>query len=88
MKNLFIRKTCYRNSTLDLLVPSAKTVHNGQNSLRYLGPLIWNSIPIGIRIIDTFVAFKSKIVKWKPIECPCRLCKEFIAGVGFVKITR
>ena len=25
-----------------------------------------------------------KIKKWKPTECPCRICKTFIPNLGFV----
>ena len=44
-----LRDVCNSRSFSDLIVPSVKSVFNGQNSLRYLGPLIWNSIPIETR---------------------------------------
>ena len=87
-KDLFcLRDVCNTRSFSDLIVPSVNSVFNGQNSLRYLGPLIWNSIPIEIRRTDSFEAFKSKIKKWKPEKCPCRLCKTYVAGVGFINVT-
>ena len=87
-KDLFcLRDVCNSRSFSDIIVPSVKSVFNGQNSLRYLGPLIWNSISIEIRRTDFFEAFKSKIKKWKPEKCPCRLCKTYVAGVGFINVT-
>ena len=28
--------------------------------------------------------FKSKVKSWNPINCPCKLCKTYIGGVGYV----
>ena len=28
--------------------------------------------------------FKDKIRKWRPINCPCRLCKKYIPNVAFI----
>ena len=87
-KNLFNLRNCHNNrSGSELLIPSVNSVMKGQNSLRYLGPLIWNLIPIEIRNLDSFDAFKSEIKNWKPVNCPCRLCKSFMAGVGFINIS-
>ena len=58
------------------VVPSVRTVHNGQTSIQYYGPLIWNMIPGHIKDSETLNIFKGKIRKWKPINCPCRLCKK------------
>ena len=66
------------------VVPSVCTVHNGQNSLQCYGPFIWNMIPGSIKDSETLDTFKSKIRKWKPINCPCRLCKKYIPNLGFI----
>ena len=29
-------------------------------------------------------AFKREIKKWKPVNCPCRLCRPYIQNVGFL----
>ena len=49
-----------------------KTVNNGLETLRSIGPKIWAMIP------------KAKLKKWVPHECPCRLCKSFIPQLGFL----
>ena len=75
-KDLFCVRDSYSNRSFsELMVPSVNSVLNGQNSIRYIGPLLWNSIPIELRNISTLAAFKNKIKKWKPEGCSCRLCK-------------
>ena len=69
----------------DFIVPSINTSFNGKNSLRYLGPIIWNSLPREIKNASTLSQFKSLIKKWKP-NCPCRLCCDYIPNVGFVTL--
>ena len=29
-------------------------------------------------------SFKLALKKWRPINCPCRMCKVYIAIAGFV----
>ena len=42
------------------------TTLKGAESVRYLGPVIWNNISIEIRSIKNFDTFKTEIRKWKP----------------------
>ena len=41
-----------------LAIPQVNTVHQGKNSIRYFGPVIWNSIPHEIRNLKSLNAFK------------------------------
>ena len=52
------------------------------NQLR-LGPKIWEQIPTEIKNKDSLVGFKKEIRKWKPLNCPSRICKTFIDNLGF-----
>jgi hypothetical protein len=61
-----------------------KTVNKGIETLRCLGPKIWNIIPDGIKTTTSVSLFKSKISNWTPINCPCRLCKQFIPNLGYI----
>ena len=61
-----------------------KTVKNGLETLRSLGPKIWEIVPIDMKNISTVPLFKSKIKKWLPENCPCRLCKIFVPQLGFL----
>ena len=70
-------------SERDFIIPRVQTEQYGKNSFRYLGPKIWDSLPIEIRR-KSFSDFKSYIKRWKPIDCPCTLCKTYIQGVGYI----
>ena len=45
---------------------------------------MWNIVPQNIRESSSLNDFKSLIKFWKPGTCPCRLCKNYIAQVGFI----
>ena len=65
--------------------PNVNSVYNGEQSLRYFGPIVWNQmIPEEIKIVLDLEDFKNKISTWRPSGCQCRLCRSYIAGVGFV----
>ena len=61
-----------------------KTVYYGIQSVRYLGPKIWELVPNNIKYSNSLSKFKKLIKSWKPEACPCRLCKAYIAQVGFI----
>ena len=50
----------------------------------YLGPQIWDILADDYKTIQNLNTFKSKIKKWKPEICPCRLCKVYIDRVSFL----
>ena len=59
-------------------------VFHGQASIKYLGPFIWQLVPSEFKDLNTVSVFKAAIRKWKPNNCPCRLCKTYIGNVGFI----
>ena len=67
-----------------LFRPQVRTIYKGENSLKVFGPIIWNIIPNEIKNTDSLDNLKKLIRKWKPTNCPCRLCKNYIPKVGFV----
>ena len=60
------------------------SVYNGTESLSYLGPKIWDLVPIEIKQSENLNIFKKKIKTWTCSECPCRLCKTFVPELGFI----
>ena len=64
--------------------PLVKSVYHGSESLSFLRPKIWDMLPDDYKDIDNLNIFKNKIKKWKPENCPCRLCKVYINSIGFV----
>ena len=63
---------------------SIKSDNFGSEKLSYLAPKIWELVPVEIKNVDSAVSFKRAIKKWKPINCPCRLCRTYVFQVGFV----
>ena len=65
--------------------PNVNTVWYGENSIRYLGPIIWDEmLPQNLKSIETLKKFKDEVIEWVPKNCPCSLCKEYVAGVGHI----
>ena len=52
-----------------------KMVAFGSEMLSHLTPKIWELVPVEIKNVESVVSFKRAIKKWKPINCPCRLCR-------------
>ena len=73
-------------SQTDFELPHVNSV-KGQESLRFLGPKIWDIIPKTIKEASSLTIFKNKIKNWVPEDCPCRLCKDYVQGLGFVSVS-
>ena len=65
-------------------LPSVRTVYSGTEIISFLGPKVWNIIPKEIKNSKSLDAFKTKIKRWIPEDYPCRICKQYLPGVGFV----
>ena len=65
-----------------------KTTNYGLETLRCLGPKIWNMIPSDIKSASTLSLFKQKIHTWVPTQCPCRLCIDYIPNLGYLNVNR
>ena len=68
----------------DFRIPSIRTVYHGSESISFLGPKIWNILHDEIKQPTSLNSFKKSVKKWKPQECPCRLFKVYVNGVGFL----
>ena len=85
MKNVFRLKKCIQYQSNQIFdTHNIRSVYNGTDTLSFLGPKIWNILPNDIKTITCLNVFKKKIRRWKPAECPCRLCKNYIQGVGYI----
>jgi len=58
--------------------------HGTESILYFIGPKIWELVPDEIKNMKSVDSFKLAIKKWKPENCPCRNCKVYLAGVGFL----
>ena len=66
---------------------NVKTTAWGTETLYHLGPKIWSIIPMEIKKLP-FRKFITQIRLWKPDKCPCRLCKFYLGGVGFINVAQ
>ena len=82
--------TCHNSYNLslkpDFVIPQVRTVLKGSKSIRYNGSIIWSLVPEEIRYTDSLEKFKNKIRRWKPNNCPCCICKNYIPNLGFLEI--
>ena len=65
-------------------VPKVEIVNPGSESVRYLGPKIWEVIPTHIKELDIIGNFKIAIKKWKSETSPCRLWKVYLQNIGYI----
>ena len=62
-------------------VPS---VYNGIESASHLGRKICEQIPAEIKNKESFDVTEKEIEKWKPAECPCRICRISVPNLLFI----
>ena len=75
------------NGTTRFVIPKVNTEYMGKLSLRYFGPVVWETmLPKVYKEINMLGKFKDEIKKWVPV-CKCRLCKTYVKGVGFTEIS-
>ena len=86
MKEIFVEKHspyglrgCH-----NLLLPQARTTCYGLETISFLGCRLWQALPNDMKQSDTLSSFKRKIKTWKGEESNCRLCRPFVAQVGFL----
>ena len=86
IREIFPTLECAYNlrESKDFIKPRRNTVYCGEESLRNIGPKIWNLLPSDTRTASTLDTFIQKVKKWQPDKCPCRLCKVYINGIGFL----
>ena len=61
-----------------------KSVNFGSETLFHLPPKIWELVSVEIMNVESVACFKRAIKKWKPINCPCRLCRTYVFQVVFM----
>ena len=67
----------------EFLQPYVNSARYRTETISYLGTKIWGMVPDTYKNIDSLYNFKKVIIKWKPVNCPCRICKVFIKNTGF-----
>ena len=86
MEEIFTFKNvdCDLRHNTYLKIGNLKTVYYGTESLTNLGAKIWNLLPNEYKELKSLSTFKSRISNWVIDECPCRMCKNYVAKIGFI----
>ena len=69
------------------MIPSVNSVLKSENSSKYFGAVIWNSLTIEIGEDYSILSFVSKMKQWKPTACPYTSCENYIFRVGYIKVS-
>ena len=78
IKRLFVCKVIkFRISFEMTIFFRKKAINSDAESVSFLGPKIWDLVPSGINQYKTYNAFKSRIKRWVPDECPCRIIMQY-----------
>ena len=86
VQTLFTQKDG-KKSGASFLRPQINSVHNGEESFRWFGPIVWDTmLPDNIKKISDLENFKKVVKGWIPSNCLCRLCKNYIRNLGFVTL--
>ena len=89
MKDIFDHNSDSRATRMGekFVRPKVNKVYKGENSLRSFGPIVWNTmLPNKLKVCSNLAEFKNSLKSWTPSNYPCRLCKTYIKGVGFIKV--
>ena len=74
MKEIFTQNTIRNTERKRLLVKATNTKRYGTDSLKHLGPKIWNCLPQDIKDSSSLFIFKSQINAWSGPSCNCAAC--------------
>ena len=85
VSDIFAQTTQYSNfrQNRDVRIRSVKSVYHGSESIYHLRPKIWKIVPAKMKETNSLNSFKIEIREWVLQSCPCRLCRQYITGVGF-----
>ena len=87
MKQVFDFQEPYynlRSETSQFKRESIKTTRYDIQSVKYPGPKIWAIVPQNIKNCKSLQEFKKLIKEWKRKACNCRMCKRYVANIGFI----
>ena len=74
MKTLFNKRNNVIRRKRNLIIHTRNSVTFGRNSLRCLGPHIWNTLLEIIKELTSFKKFKKSMNNWYGLSFKCSLC--------------
>ena len=74
MNHIFTPKENSKVRQNGIIVKRINTSRFSTQSLRSLGPKIWNNLPSNIKSETSFPKFKEYIKTWRGPKCRCQVC--------------
>ena len=86
MTDIFtLRKNLYNILNIRLFgSENTRSVRFGVDAIAFRASQLWQKVPIAIEYSSSLEIFKAKIKLWSCDDCPCNLCKMFLANVGYI----
>ena len=72
-------------SQINHIRPRVNSSSFGLISIKYLCTKITHIVPYDIKSVGNLNLFQKKIKNWELKGCNCRLCKQYLHGVGYVR---
>ena len=60
------------------------TIKYGFNTIAFKGAQVWQNISLAIRNSESLSLFKSNIKQIQSLPCHCKICRSFIANLGYM----
>ena len=79
MQNIFTPKENSKVRQNHIIVKRINSSRFGTQSLRSLGPKIWNNQPSNMKSETSFPKFKGYIKTWLRPKCTCKVCIKMLA---------
>ena len=73
-----------RNDTAYFKSRNVRTARYGIETASFVGPRIWNSIPLEMKESTLLQIFKSKIKSWTLKNYPCKLCENYFQHLVYL----
>ena len=86
MKDVFEFKESYYATRAfpEVRRPPSHTTKHGLQTASYIGAQLWDSLPKSVRDSDSVDRFLSDVKKIPDLRCRCRLCADFVSGLGYI----
>ena len=60
------------------------TTHYGLNNVTHIGGNLWDSLPPSVKASPSLDTFAANLSELPSLNCKCRLCATYVAGVGYI----
>ena len=88
----FLRRLCKKNFQIkdqrdyfpinqrDFVIPTVKLVNYGLESIRFLGPKVWESLANNLKNKESIESFKMAVQEWKTESC-----KTYLQNIDYLQ---